>query len=51
MPAKASDKPKTAPAPLFLITGEDDFAVKSRAKVLFEQWSKEAGGFDHEVID
>src|SRR5688572_8619604 len=53
MPPKVSDKPKAAnaAAPLFLISGEDDFAVKSRAKQIYEQWCKEAGGFDHELID
>jgi DNA polymerase-3 subunit delta len=50
MPPKASEKPKTA-APLFLISGDDDFAVKGRAKQLFEQWCKESGGFDNELID
>lgn len=54
MPPKASEKPKVAAppaAPLFLITGEDDFAVKARAKQIFEGWRQEAGGFDHEMID
>jgi DNA polymerase-3 subunit delta len=52
MPPKAPEKPRpTAAAPLFLITGDDDYAVKSRAKALYEQWCKEAGGFDHETID
>jgi DNA polymerase III subunit delta len=52
MPPKTADQPKPAStAPLFLITGEDDFAVKSRAKAIFEQWRLEAGGFDHEIID
>jgi DNA polymerase III subunit delta len=51
MPPKASEKPITAVAPLVLITGEDDFAVKSRAKAIYEQWCREAGGFDHELID
>ncbi len=51
MPAKPADKPKTTAAPLFLITGDDDFAVKARAKTIYEQWCKEAGGFDHETID
>jgi len=37
--------------PLFLIFGEDDFAVKQRARQLFQDWSAEAGGFDHEIID
>jgi DNA polymerase-3 subunit delta len=49
--SKASDQPKAAAAPLFLITGDDDFAVKARAKALFEQASAESGGFDHEIID
>jgi DNA polymerase III subunit delta len=54
MPPKVSEKPKAAAAaaaPLFLITGDDDFAVKSRAKQLFQQWCAESGGFDHETID
>jgi DNA polymerase-3 subunit delta len=37
--------------PLALICGDDDFAVKSRAKQLFTQWSAELGGMDHETID
>jgi len=51
MPPKSVDKPKTTAAPLFLVTGDDDFAVKARAKAIYEQWCKEAGGFDHETID
>jgi len=31
--------------------GEDDLAVKQRARSLFDQWSKELGGMDHEIID
>ena len=34
-----------------LIYGEDDFAVKARARALFDQWSQELGGMDHEMID
>ncbi len=37
--------------PLALICGDDDFAVKQRAKSLFLQWSAELGGMDHETID
>lgn len=37
--------------PLVLLCGEDDFAVKQRARLLFRQWSSEVGGFDHETID
>jgi DNA polymerase III subunit delta len=56
MPPKSSkaDQPNPAKgpaAPLFLITGDDDFAVKGRAKQLYEQWCKESGGFDNEQID
>lgn len=50
MPPKAADPTKAA-APLFLITGDDDFAVKSRARQIFEKWKVEGGGFDHEMID
>ncbi len=50
MPPKAADKSKAA-APLFLITGDDDFAVKGRARQLFQEWSQDAGGFDNEIID
>ena len=52
MPPKAPEKKTSAPpAPLVLITGDDDFAVKSRARQLYEQWCRESGGFDHEAID
>ncbi len=38
-------------APLVLIHGEDEFAVKQRARQLFQEWSNELGGMDHEIID
>lgn len=38
-------------APLVLVCGEDDFAVKQRAKQLYLQWAEELGGMDHEIID
>jgi DNA polymerase III subunit delta len=38
-------------APLVLVCGEDDFAVKQRAKQIYLQWTKELGGMDHEIID
>jgi DNA polymerase III subunit delta len=41
----------TSHSSLCLICGDDDFAVKSRAKQLFTQWSAELGGMDHELID
>jgi len=37
--------------PLSLICGDDDFAVKQRAKQVYEQWSGELGGMDHEIIE
>jgi DNA polymerase-3 subunit delta len=41
-------KPET---PVALICGEDDFAVKQRAKELYQKWSAELGGEDHEMIE
>jgi DNA polymerase-3 subunit delta len=38
-------------APLVLVCGEDDFAVKQRAKQLYLEWSEELGGMDHEILD
>ncbi|HSY43723.1 MAG TPA: hypothetical protein VK811_07410, partial [Candidatus Acidoferrum sp.] len=38
-------------SPLALICGDDEFAVKKRALEIFQAWSKEAGGMDHEIID
>lgn len=46
MPAAAA-----VSAPLVLIHGDDDFAVKQRARQLYQQWSAELGGMDHEIID
>ena len=34
-----------------LICGEDEFAVKQRAKEIYLQWTEELGGMDHEIID
>jgi len=34
-----------------LVCGEDEFAVKQRAKEIFQQWSAECGGFGDETID
>src|SRR5215204_1508706 len=44
-------QPAKAPAPLVLVCGEDDFAVRQRAKQLYLQWTEQFGGMDHEVID
>ncbi len=41
---------KEAPS-LVLVCGQDDFAVKRRAKEVFSAWVAELGGMDHEVID
>jgi DNA polymerase-3 subunit delta len=38
-------------ASLALICGDDEFAVKQRAKQLYQQWTQELGGMDHEVLD
>jgi DNA polymerase-3 subunit delta len=40
-----------AARPLVLVCGEDEFAVKQRAKKIYEQWCVELGGMDHEIID
>lgn len=41
-----------APAkPLALVGGDDDFAVKQRARQIFQEWSAELGGMDHEIIE
>ena len=47
---KAAAK-STSSSSLALIFGEDDFTVKQRAKQLYQQWTEELGGMDHEVID
>src|SRR5207245_1811882 len=49
-------KPAMPPAakpsvPLVLVCGDDDFAVQQRGKQLYQQWSEELGGMDHEIID
>ena len=47
MPAAASKQA----SPLVLVCGEDDYAVKQRAKELYLKWTEELGGMDHEIID
>jgi DNA polymerase-3 subunit delta len=37
--------------PLALICGDDDFAIKQRARQIYDQWSTELGGMDHEIIE
>jgi len=41
----------TPSVPLVLVCGDDEFAVKQRARQIFQDWSAEIGGMDHEIID
>lgn len=34
-----------------MVCGEDDFAVKQRARQIYDQWTAEIGGMDHEILD
>jgi DNA polymerase-3 subunit delta len=34
-----------------LVCGDDEFAVKKRAREIYQQWSDELGGMDHEIIE
>ena len=43
--------PAVKPPSLALICGDDEFAVKARAKQLYQQWCDELGGMDHETIE
>jgi len=43
--------PAVKPSSLALICGDDEFAVKARAKQLHQQWCDELGGMDHETIE
>ena len=47
MPASAT-KPGN---PVALVCGDDEFAVKQCARELFQKWSDELGGMDHEIIE
>jgi DNA polymerase-3 subunit delta len=47
MPPAAAKQVST----LLLICGEDEFAVKQRARQAYDQWSQELGGMDHEIIE
>src|SRR5262249_6155075 len=56
--AAAPAKPPARPTPahparrsLVLIHGDDDFAVKQHARQLYQEWSAQVGGMDHEMID
>jgi DNA polymerase-3 subunit delta len=45
MPAAVPDRP------VVLVSGEDDFGVKQRAKEIYQKWTEQIGGMDHEIID
>jgi DNA polymerase-3 subunit delta len=47
----ARSGPKQQSAPLVLVCGEDEFAVKQRAKQIYLEWTEQLGGMDHEIID
>ncbi|MBL6764500.1 MAG: DNA polymerase III subunit delta [Verrucomicrobiae bacterium] len=44
-------KTKSADGPVLLLCGEEDFAVKARAREVYEAWCEELGGMDHEIVD
>ena len=46
--ARSALKPSAA---VVLVCGEDEFAVKQRAKQVYLQWTEEVGGMDHETLD
>ena len=41
----------TINSPVLLVCGDDEFGVKQRAREIFQKWSAELGGMDHEIID
>jgi len=43
--------PPSKSPPLALICGDDEFAVKQRARKLYQEWCDELGGMDHEIIE
>jgi DNA polymerase-3 subunit delta len=43
--------PAAKATPLALVCGDDEFAVKKRAKEIYQAWCEELGGMDHEIID
>ncbi|MDB6125771.1 MAG: polymerase delta [Pedosphaera sp.] len=47
MPSPAAKQP----APLVLVCGDDEFAVKQRAKQIYQEWCEQLGGMDHEILD
>ena len=49
--SKAAPARSGAAPSVVLICGTDDFAVRQRARQLFQQWGEELGGMDHEILD
>lgn len=43
--------PPAKTPPLALVCGDDEFAVKQRAKKIYLDWTGELGGMDHEIIE
>src|SRR4051812_1513091 len=43
--------PPSKVSPVLLVFGEDEFAVKQRARQAYQQWCDELGGMDHEIVD
>jgi DNA polymerase-3 subunit delta len=43
--------PAAKASSLALVCGDDEFAVKQRARQIYQQWSEELGGMDHEIIE
>ena len=43
--------PVTKVPPLSLVCGDDEFAVKKRAREIYQLWCDELGGMDHEIIE
>ena len=37
--------------PVAFVSGDDEFAVRQRARQIYQDWTAELGGMDHEVID
>jgi DNA polymerase III subunit delta len=43
--------PSNEKRPVMLICGDDEFAVKQRARQVYQQWCSEWDSLDHEIID
>src|SRR5882757_8149961 len=46
-----NNMPPAKVSSLALVCGDDEFAVKQRDRQLYQQWSEELGGMDHETIE